>query len=284
MLPQPILTRDELLALGWTPTRITAAVRAGTLLRLRRAWYATPGTPFEQRIAIALGGRVGGVSAARSYGMWTGNDRAIHVSWPPHGNVAVPGRRLGYPNAKQWADAEIVPHWRRGPRGADSWRESPVEAIRQTIAVCDPALAVAMADSACRLGLVPCGILHELLRAAPIRFRGYEAAVDGATDSGLESIVRLWLLEVGLAFRLHARILNLEVDFLVGRSLIIETDGREFHTGAAFEADRERDRVTGAHGYVTIRLSFRQVTENWAGCVARIVAAVERGDHLRSLS
>jgi very-short-patch-repair endonuclease len=282
LAPRPIATRDELLALGWTPAAITSAVRSGALLRLRRAWYAVPGTPFEQRIAIAMGGRVGGVSAARSYGLWTGDDDRIHVSWPPHGNVAVAGRRLAYPYTKELADRVIVPHWRLGVAGPDPWRESVLESIRQTFAVCDPALAVAMADSAVRLGLVTIEAAQDLL-LLPRRFRALGAVIDGCPDSGLESMVRLWLLGLAISFQLHARVLGLEVDFLIGRSLIVETDGRDFHTGAAFEVDRERDLATGLHGYVTIRLSYRQIMHNWSDCVARILAAIARGDHLRQV-
>lgn len=284
LTPRPIASRDELLALGWTPSSIAAAVRNGTLLRLRRAWYAAPGTPFEHRIAVAMGGRAGAVSAARSYGMWTGTDHDIHVSWPPHGNVALPGRRLGYPESRMVGEAVIVPHWRIGVPGPDPWRESPLEAIRQTLAACDRSLAIAMADSACRLGLAPVEAVRQLLRDAPRRFLGLEAAVDGTTDSGLESIVRLWLLEAGIPFRLHANVAGHEVDFLVGQSLIIETDGREFHTGPAFETDRERDLITGARGYVTIRLSYRQITEDWLACSGRILAALARNDHRRSVA
>jgi very-short-patch-repair endonuclease len=279
LAPRPIATRDELLAFGWTPAAITGAVRSGTLLRLRRAWYAVPGTPFEQRIAIAMGGRVGGVSAARSYGLWTGDDVRIHVSWPPHGNVAVFGRRLAYPYTRELGDREIVPHWRRGVAGPEPWRESVVECIRQTFAVSDPTLAVAMADSAVRLGLVTIEVARSLL--LPRRLHTLGAAIDGCPDSGLESMVRLWLLGMGIGFELHARVLGLEVDFLVGRSLVVETDGRDFHTGAAFEVDRERDLATGLHGYVTIRLSYRQIMHRWPDCEARIMAAIMRGDHLR---
>jgi very-short-patch-repair endonuclease len=287
MLPVPgIATREQLLAVGMTPRAITAAVRAGGLLRLRRAWYAAPGTPFEQRIAIALGGRVGAVSAARSYGMWTGADTGIHVSWAPHGNVAVPGRRLAYPGQREISGHAIVPHWRSPgiPARFDLWRETPVEAIRQTFRGCDETLAVAMADSARRLGLVTASEMRHLLRSLPQRFGGLEAVIDGRTDSGLETSVRLWLLTAGVAFRLHPVIHGLEVDFLVGRSLVIETDGREFHIGAAFESDRERDRLLGSRGYVVIRFSYRQIMEDWPGCVERILAALDRGDHLRSVS
>lgn len=214
--------------------------------------------------------------------MWTGTDTSIHVSWPPHGNVAVPGRRLQYPHTKELAGQVIVPHWRVGMPGPESWRESPTEAIRQTFLSCEPALAVAMADSACRLGLTSAQGMRRLVAALPQRFHRYGSAIDGRPDSGLESIVRLWLLEAGIPHRLHESIHGLEVDFLLGNSLVVETDGRYFHTGPAFEVDRDRDLLLGSHGYIVIRLSHRQITTDWPGCVRRITVALERGDHLRA--
>lgn len=277
----PILTRDDLLALGWSPRRITAAVRSGDLLRLRRAWYASPAVPLEQRIAIAWGGRVGAVSAARSYGMWTGLDRDIHVSWDPHGNVARPGRRGHYPFVKELTGRTIVPHWRSGRLGKRTWRESPLEAIRQTFLSLDRGLAIAMADSGCRLGLVTAPDVRRALRGLPSRVDVPPGAIDGAPDSGLECLVRFRLLESGIPFVHHAKVHGLEVDFLLGSSLVVETDGREFHTGAAFEVDRARDLLLGTAGYLVIRLSYRMVVQDWATCARRILAALERGDHLR---
>ena len=278
----PIITRDELLALGWSPRRITAAVRSGDMLRLRRAWYSTPQVPLEHRVAIAWGGRVGAVSAARSYGMWTGLDRDIHVSWSPHGNVAMPARRSQYPAVRELAGRAIVAHWRRGNRGGRTWRESPLEAIRQTFLALDRGLGVAMADSGCRLGLVTSAEVRGMLATLP-GMPVPAGAIDGASDSGLESLLRLWLLDAGIPFRLHARVRGMEVDFLLGRSLVIETDGKEFHTGSAFDVDRARDLTLGTAGYVVIRLSYRMVMHDWQGCVDRILVALERGDHLRSV-
>lgn len=255
-------------------------MRSGDLVRLRRAWYATLAVPLEQRVAIAWGGRVGAVSAARSYGMWTGLDHDIHVSWAPHGNVAVPARRSHYPTVKELAGRAIVAHWRLGGLGARTWREAPLEAIRQTFLALDRPLAVAMADSGCRLGLVTAAEVAAMLATVP----GSPVpawAIDGATDSGLESLLRLWLLECGIPFRLDPRVRGMEVDFLIGRSLVIETDGREFHTGTAFDVDRDRDLILGTAGYVVIRLSYRMVMHDWQGCIDRILVALERGDHLR---
>jgi very-short-patch-repair endonuclease len=45
--------------------------------------------------------------------------------------------------------------------------------------------------------------------------------------------------------------------------LIVELDGRQAHlTRHAFETDRERDRVAVLHGWVVIRVTWRQLTSH----------------------
>jgi predicted transcriptional regulator of viral defense system len=56
---------------------------------------------------------------------------------------------------------------------------------------------------------------------------------------------------------------GLEVDFLWrAQGLVVEVDGRETHgTRAAFERDRERDRILQAHGWRVVRITWRQLHE-----------------------
>jgi very-short-patch-repair endonuclease len=53
-------------------------------------------------------------------------------------------------------------------------------------------------------------------------------------------------------------------DFLWrNRRLIVELDGRETHgTRAAFERDRERDRILQAHGWCVVRITWRQLHDD----------------------
>jgi hypothetical protein len=55
-----------------------------------------------------------------------------------------------------------------------------------------------------------------------------------------------------------------EVDFLWrDQRLIVELDGHQTHgTRAAFERDRERDRILQAHGWRVIRITWRQLHEH----------------------
>src|SRR3546814_14412649 len=52
----PVLSRAELLALGYTGRGITSAVRTGALRRLRRDHYVQAGPHKNADIAVPLGG------------------------------------------------------------------------------------------------------------------------------------------------------------------------------------------------------------------------------------
>jgi very-short-patch-repair endonuclease len=277
-----VATRAQLLARGYDPYGLTRAVRAGVVLRLRRSRYALITTDTPTRVAISMGGLLGGVSAARSYGWWAGTDQRIHVSWPAHGNVAKPGRVLFEPRP------DIVHHWRilrASDERASLSRESPEETLAQVLLSSDRDTAIACADSAIHLGTLREPEVRSVLRSMPARVAEWEPLVDGRADSGLESIVRLWLREQRVPFRIHAAVRGVgEVDFLVGRSLIIETDGGAFHDGPA-EADRDgrRDTEAGSRGYVTARLRYRMIMGDPARWQRRILEHVARGDHLRAI-
>lgn len=286
----PAFERRTLLEAGLTVHDIAVNVRLGTILRLRRAWYAAPGAPLDVKVAVSLGGRLGSISAARSYGLWTGTDRAIHVSWSPHGNVALPGRRLQYPLQKKAFGVEIVPHWTvlrtaAPPLDPSPWRESIEQTIAQVLSGCDRPTAVACVDSALHSGQVS----HEQLRAICVQLPASVPGMhcfDVRTDSGIESIVRLWLLDHGIPFVFHPVIDGIgEVDFVIGDSLILETDGQAHHSDpATFEKDRRRDHAAALLGYVTARLSYRMVIDDWPAVEARILHHIRSGDHRRPIS
>ena len=273
-----IATRDQLLSAGFPRIAIMAALRAGTAIRIRRGWFGLSDTPFAHRVAIELGGRVGGPTAARSYGIWAGEDRDIHVSWAPHGNMTrSPLRELN----------GVVRHWRILPEVTprrQSWRESVEQTTAQILLSCDRSYALAAVDSALHLGLLSEVGVDAIFSRMPSRLLALRDAVDGGADSGLESIVRLWLLDSGLPLMIHPSIIGLEVDLLVGQSLVIEVDGKEFHAGAeAFENDRQRDAALGSVGCIVIRFSYAQVMHDRPSCVARIREHLARGDHRRPL-
>jgi hypothetical protein len=72
----------------------------------------------------------------------------------------------------------------------------------------------------------------------------------------------------------NARPLGFRVDFLwPDRRLVVEADGWRYHrTRAAFEADRARDQVLSAAGYVVLRFTHRQIAEAPADVTAKVSA------------
>ena len=282
----PVATRAQLRTLGVSGPALTAAVRAGILVRLRRAHYAPPGVAVDCATAIGLGGRLGALSAARSYGWWDGGDQRIHVSWPADGHVAKPGRvQFDAPR-----DASLVHHWRI-PRVPDagvrsSWRESPQQTLAQDLLSTDRLTAIACADSALRVGTLSFFEVMAVFAAMPRRIRRWSRYVDGVPDSGLESIVRAWLIDRGIPFILHPSVAGVgEVDFVVGSSLIIETDGRPGHDDAdGRRRDYRRDTASASRGYITVRLNYAQVMFEWRSCERQILEHLGRGDHRRPVA
>lgn len=98
---------------------------------------------------------------------------------------------------------------------------------------------------------------------------------DSRTESALESIVRQRLRAAGLRPRLQVKVPGLgRVDLMIGR-LVIEVDGREYHTqDGSFEEDRRRDRVAASLGLVVIRITWHQVIAQWDEVLADVLSAL----------
>jgi very-short-patch-repair endonuclease len=118
------------------------------------------------------------------------------------------------------------------------------------------------------------------------RGRRGTAALRQMAESGIEAaLTRSELEERFLTFldahdlprpEVNTLIEGFEVDFLWRRQrLVVELDGHETHgTRAAFERDRERDRILQAHGWRVVRITWRQLHENpeaVAGDLARLL-------------
>ena len=59
--------------------------------------------------------------------------------------------------------------------------------------------------------------------------------------------------------------------------LIAELDGYEYHAPRrAFETDRERDIVLATHGWQTVRITDRQLTDTRAETATRFAALLTR--------
>jgi very-short-patch-repair endonuclease len=76
----------------------------------------------------------------------------------------------------------------------------------------------------------------------------------------------------------HATVAGYEVDFLVvGAKVVVECDGWQWHglDRDQFEFDRARDAQLLAAGYVTVRVTWRQLRAEPARVAQRIRCAVD---------
>lgn len=111
--------------------------------------------------------------------------------------------------------------------------------------------------------------------------RSVRELLDPSAESGVESLMRLWLVSRGIMFRPQVQIGPFRVDFLVGSRLVIEVVGEQFHGGAReFEADAERESYLQGRGFQVLRVTARQVMSHERQFAADVVAMLRRGEHV----
>lgn len=105
-------------------------------------------------------------------------------------------------------------------------------------------------------------------------------ATTDAAESGVESTVRIRLRRWRAGVRTQVSIESFRVEPLVGDRLVIECDGGEHHTSwAAQAADRARDRRLAVLGDIVVRLTDRQVVDDWERVEADLLDLVRRRAH-----
>jgi very-short-patch-repair endonuclease len=225
-----------------------------------------------------------GPSAARSYGLWAGIDRRLHISVGANASrlrTNVPPS-FGYePLTPDRSSREIVLHWLQGGAppelGPECWRVTLPVCLRQVVAWCDRTDAIACLETALTSQGWSTRQLASVFQSEPIASRLVVSAARAGSDSGPESLVCQRLRRRGLVLRQQVRIPGVgRVDIrVVGTRVVIEVDGRTYHEDpAAFEEDRRRDAELVARGYIVVRLSYRRVMDDWPWCERMVLAAI----------
>lgn len=273
-----IATRRQLIALGYSRADLSRAVSAGIVSRVRRGWYASRSATREQLVAVRVGGRLTNTSAARSFGLWAGTDTRVHVA------LQRGASRLRQPvlpsaeNASRPLD-EVVRHWTelgRIDQTSDTWRVPLFTCLRSVVRRCDRETAIACLDTAMRTFALTQEDIAAIFANEPARSRLIASRAHGGCDSGIESIACQRFTRLGLPVRHQVRFRGIRpVDLVVGRRVIVELDGREFHAqSAAFSRDRRNDAELVALGYVILRFTYAQVMYEWAFVERTVLAAL----------
>lgn len=250
---------------GWTHARLERARNAGDLVLVRRGWYALPGAPADVVEAVRIGGALTCGRALARAKVWTMPEPVVHVAVPA--NAARLRPRAG-----------AVLHWRGDVRRC---AVAPTAAALAHLAECATTeVAVAAIDSALNQRLVTRDELDFTFASATAEARSALTLADPTAQSGLETFARLRLRAQRIRYRTQVRIDGVGfVDLLVGRRLVVELDGYEFHGRDAFEEDRRRDLVLNRLGYRVLRLSYRQLMLDWDAAEQTILSLVRGRAH-----
>lgn len=254
-----------------TNRELEAAVRSGALTRVTRGWYAAPDADPEVMRAVRLNARLTCLSACASHGLWVplGSDRELHVAvrqgTPPITSPGVVGHRLPYPH---WGTDEPI---------------MPLEVcLDHVLRHHSVETALMVLESAVDRGHISEVETRRLIERQSVakRSRGLQF-FDPRSGSGTETRVRLWFQRRGWTVVSQPTIGGVgRVDLLVGRSLIVELDSREWHWAEkSYEDDHRRDVVAFSLGFSRVRLTWKQVFLTWDETCRYLRAGMAIGRH-----
>ena len=253
-----IASARQLRAAGASSHELTAAVREGSLWRPRTGIYALPSAPAAAMAAIAARGRLSCVTAARSYGLWSGDYARLHLQFAPNARA---GPRAGH-----------VCHWSPLEPHAEVWRVSLGDCLRSVARCADEETAVAVFDTAISAGFTDPVALREVLARQPVNVRARGGLARAGADSGVESIVRQRLQRLGHVVEQQVHVVGVgRVDMRIDGVVYLEIDGFAFHNDRRqFERDRARDAILAALDLRRLRVSAAQVLGEWGVVLSRI--------------
>ena len=225
--------------------------------------------------AVRAGGCISCFSALRLHGVWVPERKGRHTRLPEdwrvrrkrHRGRSSTRQRSCRPFGYEPAVAAVVDDLQT------SFRCALRCGSREDVVV--------VLDSILHLRLATRDELEAWMRGSPKRMRALLDFADGRAESGTESMVRWRLRALQLAVRIQVRVTEgVRVDLLIGDRLVIECDSKEHHTGAeAYEGDRRRDRRLIAKEFIVLRLTYRQIHDEWAEIEQDILAVVRQGRH-----
>lgn len=278
-----VLHRAQLLAAGVSPGVVTRMTRSGALHRLHRGVYAVghlalPPFAAEQAALLACGepSLISDRSALYLWGL-AARPPDVHVTAVGHHCRRRSGIRVRVLPA---IDQRDIRHRQGIPLS------SPCRTLIDVAATVGPAeLEDALAEARVRK-LVRDGELEAALKrvgrvrgaAAMRRFLAHEGG-PAITRSTAERRFRTLLRQAELPQpQSNWRAAGYEVDFLwEAERVVLEVDGWRFHGHRrAFERDRKKDMVLRDAGYLVIRVTWRQFTEQPLVVIAHVARILDR--------
>lgn len=250
---------------GISRKALSAQAASGRIHRVRAGVFASPDVDAATVHAAAHGGALTCEAALARHGVWTlAEQPSVHV-W-----LGTNGRR--HPHV----GCTCVSHFFDGPT---RFGIVSVETALTHVFTCagDEAFFVSY-ESALRQRMLTRTAQSNIRAALPSSARWLMDIARADADSGLESLLRLRLHLLGIRLHCQVTIQGVgRVDFVAGRRLIIEVDGKANHDSPMHRhKDRQRDAAASALGYETLRFDYAQVVHDWPSVQRAILAALRR--------
>lgn len=267
-------SRSELMDHGISRTVIDDLLARGILVRARKNTYVHAQLPETLMKAARAGGRLTSVTMFQFLGAWRPSSNTYF-------HLAI-GRHLPRP-----ALARTVYHTVDAHHGATGSLLMPMDdAVRHLVnakTVLQTADRVAVLDSLMTLKLMtPSALRMALERVETRAAETILSLISLRTDSGLESLFRVYLYSRRVKFREQVVIGRYRADFVIGASLVVELVGAAEHTKPArFEADVTREAWLYSQGYTVLRFSGQQVMFRMSEVSATIDVALRARRHER---
>lgn len=265
--PRRLYSRQELLD-RVSRRALSRALAEGSLIRVRRDAYVSPWMPDLLRQAATVGGRLACVSALAHRGCFEPPSTSLHVQVDPDASrLRAPDGSSGGP-----AGAQLILHWTSVDAPARDLLLPVAEAVRQLLRCQSRPMSVAVLDSALYRGVIDAPLAEQLVASAPRRLRLVPPDLDGRSESGIESLVRVALRDFGLRVDPQVVVPGVgRVDLLVEGRVVVEVDGRLWHDGEQAR-DYWRDLELARLGFVVVRVDYRLVVSR----ISSVVEAVHR--------
>jgi very-short-patch-repair endonuclease len=282
-----LITTEQALAAGITPSRVRARHRSGKWKRVRHGVFAIVGAPhtWEQSVLAAVlasgpGAVASHFSAAALHKFPDAIREAIEVTLAPGTHARVRGVRVHRPQLLPEHDVRVVDG-------------IPVTTFARTLVDCTGRWSLGQIARALDAGLVRNQVTVwsverslSVLRQAPGRHPSKLWTLlaergTGPIDSESRPEIRMLrvLRDGGLATPTQQHWVRFGTDKFrldlayPDAKLAIEYDGWDTHrTRAAFDADRRRDRILQLNGWVVLRLTSKTSDAEIVATVRAFVA------------
>lgn len=238
---------SQIYAAGFSKRAVSAVVRSGRMLRVRRSWLVLRDCDPARLAAARVGGRLTCVSAAKALELWVPKHDEVHVA------VA--------PTAARFDTSGLRIHWSNGPAplGLRATTDPLVNVLFHVARCQDRADALAIWESALNKRLISSEVLRRVSWHSE-KATTLAALASHLSDSGLETHFIELMRAIGVDARQQVWIDGHPVDTLIGERLVVQLDGFAFHSGAeARRRDIAADVRLRLLGYTVLRFDYQQV-------------------------